>query len=268
VRVEFFIVNKERCKKDSICAKLCPSNIIKIDELTKYPYVREEDARKCIKCGQCISFCPFIACDVSSIEQSEPVDKNFIPSPDGVVALLKSRRSVRLYKKDGLPPEKIAELIDIANTAPTASNKRSVRWIVLSKREQLDEAANHVLDYWDEMGKAEAWYRRIARVVRSGRDLLFRGAPQLVVSVTVPGIDWHEDAVISLTYLEIIAHAFGAGMCWAGFMTSAARQHKPLRDYLGVLDGEFVSGAQMLGYPVLGIAKRSPVKPKPDITFR
>jgi nitroreductase/NAD-dependent dihydropyrimidine dehydrogenase PreA subunit len=265
--MEFFVVDRERCKKDSICAKLCPSNIIKIDEETRYPFVRMEDERKCIKCGQCVSFCPFIACDVASIELCEPVEKSTLPPPDSVAALLKSRRSVRMYKKEGLPLEKINELIEIANTAPTASNKRSVRWIVLSDRGQLDEAAKHVLDYWDEMGKSEAWYRRIARVVRSGKDLLFRGAPQLVVSVTVPGIDWHEDAVISLTYLEIAAHAFGAGMCWAGFMTSAARQHKPLRDYLRVQDGEFISGAQMLGYPVLGIAKRSPVKPKPIVTF-
>jgi nitroreductase/NAD-dependent dihydropyrimidine dehydrogenase PreA subunit len=266
--MEFFVVNKERCKKDSICIKLCPSNIIKLDEATHYPYVREGDERKCIKCGQCVSFCPFIACDVASVEKVEPVEKKLLPPADSVAALLKSRRSVRMFKKGGLAPEKINELIEIANTAPTASNERSVRWIVLTGREQLDDVTKLVLEYWDEMGKTEGWYRRIARVVRSGKDILFRGAPQLVVTVTVPGISWHEDAVISLTYLEIIAHAHGAGMCWAGFMTSAARLYKPIKEYLGVGDDEFISGAQMIGYPVLGIAKRSPVKPKPNIVFK
>ena len=77
---------------------------------------------------------------------------------------------------------------------------------------------------------------------------------------------WPEDGALALTYLELAAHSVGAGVCWGGFVTTAARNYAKLRDFLGINENEHICGAQMLGYPLLKPARQFPPRKEIDRT--
>lgn len=52
-----YVINEQKCKSCSICAKQCPVGAISGEK--KVPYVIDQD--KCIKCGVCMEKCPFKA---------------------------------------------------------------------------------------------------------------------------------------------------------------------------------------------------------------
>lgn len=251
---------------------VCPVQIIKIDKDTKYPYISADDELRCIKCGQCSAFCPHNACEIESVGSFE-IDTNLLPTVEQTDTLLKSRRSVRMFKKQEIPQEDIQNLLETASNAPSAKNGRPVSWLVLSGRDKLNEAADLAMEYFKEEGDKAAsegdrekafMYRVMLSVYRKGNDIIFRSAPQLVVALCPQSWDWHEDGAIALTYLEIAAHSRGIGMCWAGYFTVAARNYAPLRELLGISGDDFVCGAQMAGYPLLKSKKylRRPLQVK------
>ena len=51
-----FNIDPAKCKKCSLCARVCPTNAI-TGVVGKEPYVIHAD--KCIKCGTCIASCKF-----------------------------------------------------------------------------------------------------------------------------------------------------------------------------------------------------------------
>ena len=53
-----FEIDKDKCKKCSLCARNCPVGAI-FGEVGKVPYEINQD--KCIKCGACMSSCRFNA---------------------------------------------------------------------------------------------------------------------------------------------------------------------------------------------------------------
>jgi nitroreductase/NAD-dependent dihydropyrimidine dehydrogenase PreA subunit len=263
VLMAFFTVNEQLCNKDGICAKLCPAGIIKINEASKYPYVEPQDKESCIACGQCVSFCPQLACDVQAVA-SEKLDTKLLPSAQSVDTLLRSRRSIRMFRKDLVPEATLRELLTVASMAPSGTNKRCVRWLVISGRDKMITIADMIAKHLEAQSMTGV-YETILEKYKSGNDVILRGASQLIIAL-IPK-DWYlpEDGAIALSYLEIAAHGHGIGMCWAGFFTLAVRQYKPLRDYLGLTD-EYVCGAQMTGYPMLQ-TKRIPLRPALEIEF-
>ncbi len=271
----FFILDRNLCKKDNICVKLCPAGIIKLDN-EQFPYIDKNSASRCIKCGQCVSFCPHGACSVESVPNLIKIDKTLIPSPEQADMLILSRRSIRMFRNEELSKKEITSLLKIAETAPTAGNRRVLRWIVIGEREKLNKAGSLVAEYFKKeaekhekaMPQEAEFMKRLAAAHEEGKQVFFRGAPQLIIAASPEDSAWKmEDGVAALTYLELAAHGHGIGMCWAGYFITAARNYKPLQDYLGITKDEYICGAQMTGYPVLGTAKKVPEKKSYSVSY-
>ena len=127
--------------------------------------------------------------------------------------------------------------------------------MVVNKREILDKLSALTLDWIAEMSKVNASMRSYSNLVsisrESGADVIFRGAPALVVAVgpcKMPIV--RDNARFSLAYAELFAPTLGLGSCWAGFfeMCSSA-YHKEVYDLLGLTEEQMVVGALMVGYP-------------------
>ena len=166
------------------------------------------------------------------------------PTPGAFKHFLLARRSIRRYKKTPVSRKVLAELIDAARYAPTASNKQQVYWTVISGLEDVRKMAVLVIDFMKVMlplTPDEDQVRRYRRIIDAwdhGRDRIAREAPHMIVAHSPADMPFPAaDCAIALTYLELYACARGLGTCWAGYFTAAANLHAPLIQALGLPAG-------------------------------
>ena len=261
----YFIVQEDLCRKDGICGLVCPGKIVTAT-LGELPSMVPGTEVRCIGCGQCVAFCPSGA---ASLVPHEPKDEpdwgkaeafapESLPAEAGVALLLRSRRSIRVYKDTPVPPSTLEKLMQTVRYAPTATNAQRIRWVLLHKKSSVARLGDRLAEAMSEAARANpddplaSKYRALAQRWAEGKDPYFRGAPHLLGAI-VPNLeDWRwgaEDGSIALTYVEIMAHGMGIGACWAGYLTAFANSYAPLREVLGLEENERLAGAQMLGYP-------------------
>ena len=264
-----FSVISDLCRQDGICASVCPAHVIKGPK-GHTPFMRPGMEGSCIACGHCMAFCPHGAArvDVLPLDDMRRIDRKLLPGPEAVEELCRARRSTRLFKKEPVPKELLERVLGVARHAPSAKNGRPVRFIVAYEAAMLRAIGDSAAE-WLELYRADPANKPnlpdakgLVRAWRMGLDPLFRGAPHVVLAVTSKDAKWGEaDSAIPLTYIELAALSHGLGACWAGYISIAARFHRPLQDLLGVGSDERVQGGQMLGFPALRPTASAPRAP-------
>jgi len=256
--MSFFNLNLDKCKRDGICAAVCPVGIIKNDE-NKVPFIKEISAPICIACGLCVSFCPHEACTVEKQDSSQfvPIEKDLKISNSSAVQFLKSRRTFRNFKNRALDESDLKTILDVVRYAPSAKNSQKTRWIVVRGFDKIKELSDLMATYLEKLSddktidpKKAIEANRLAGAYRKGREIFFRGAPDLIVAVLPKDHEWQQDASIALAYLELAAYGIGAGACWAGFFTEISNNNDTVRKFLDIKEDEVVCGAQVVGYPM------------------
>jgi nitroreductase/NAD-dependent dihydropyrimidine dehydrogenase PreA subunit len=247
-------VDQTKCTKCGMCSEVCPSQVISLGDHGP----EMVPGGRCIACGHCVAICPHAALDneKNPLEKQVPIDK--FPVLDAVTAarFLRSRRSVRCYKAKPVEHETILELLDIARYAPTASNSQGLSYLVLDGPEVLKKITAAVIDWMEEQYQAGLdWAQRYGRYVtiyrETGKDVILRGAPTLVIALADQSLQngW-DNARYSLAYAELYATALWLGTAWAGFVENCAKaQYQPLLELLQVAPGKKICGAIMVGYP-------------------
>lgn len=141
--MSLFVVDPEKCKKDHICVDECPAKIIKMIDKDTPPVPVSRAEEFCIQCGHCVAVCPYGALSHKAMapEQCPPVRKELLPNPEWAEHFLRSRRSIRTYKKKVVERETITRLIDIARYGPSGSNSQPVRWLVIHDNEEVKNLA-------------------------------------------------------------------------------------------------------------------------------
>ena len=128
--------------------------------------------------------------------------------------LIQQRYSVRSYRPDPVSPEKLQQVLEAAQLAPSAANRQPFRLIVVRTEGRENEL----------------------RLIY-GRDW-FVQAPYVIGICTVPAEAWSRadgknyadvDATIAMDHLVLAAAEIGLGTCWVG-----AFDAKAARDVLGL----------------------------------
>lgn len=275
--MNIFKLDTGKCAKDMRCISACPVNILVQDKATGYPVMQPGLEHFCIRCQHCVSVCPCNAVSIepTPLESSVPLaELPKAPSGEAVETFLRTRRSVREFKQEPLEHALLARIMDTLRWAPTAINLQDTRFIVIANASEVRELATLTVEWMKEMLlnpsdlPEEGIFRHLIEEWNQGRDMVMRGAPHLIVAVGPdrPGFI-AEDSAIALTYLELAAHAWGVGCCWAGFFTAAARRSKAIYDFLGLGEHEKIFGGQMLGYAAYPF-KRLPWRAPRQITWR
>ena len=267
-------VDKEKCKKDGICKKECPWDIIHLDTDDGYPALVEGGAELCITCGHCVAACPHDAMSHQDvpIDASPLIQKELSVGIDQVEQFLRSRRSIRAFKDKPVEKETVQHLIEIARYAPTGENAQAINWMVYTdpaEIKKLSEMAidwmRHMLDKEPEKSKdymadlfVEAW--------DAGYDEVLFNAPCLVIAQAEDeAITAQQDCDIALTYFELAAKAMGLGTCWNGILAMAVQDWKPLKEAMELSNNYFYP--MVLGYPKLKY-RRLPERKKPNIIWK
>ena len=252
-----FSVDPDKCKRDGICAAICPARIIRGgDKEIPYPVADARDF--CIGCGQCVAICPHGALthNLMGPDDCLPVKKDWRLDPEHAEHFLRSRRSIRAYKQEPVDRDTIGRLIAMARYAPSARNLQPVHWTVFHDTDKVRRLSVHVVDwmrYMIETMPEIAATMNMDRLVADfdkGIDVICRNAPHLVMA--------HGDkedqtgptsGTIALAYMELAAPSLGLGTCWAGYLGAAAIFWTPLQEALDLPPGHACFGALMLGYP-------------------
>jgi nitroreductase/NAD-dependent dihydropyrimidine dehydrogenase PreA subunit len=255
--MSLFVVDKEKCKRDGICVAECPFGLIELKDKESVPVPIVGADEMCINCGHCVAVCPHGAMSLATMKSEEcvPVQKDLLPGMEQIEHLMRSRRSIRIYKERAVENEDLTKLIDVARHAPTGSNSQQVKWIVINDKDEVRRLAEIAIDWLRHLIKEQSpmldMYRfdRVVAAWESGDDGILRSAPAIIVAHAPKDYPAAvTDCSIALTYFELAASAFGIGTCWAGLFPLAADQWPPLQQALGLSETD-TSLVMMAGYP-------------------
>lgn len=253
-----FRVDEERCIQCGECALDCPSGIIVMEDGGP----RISDEASCIRCQHCLAVCPTAAISIlgRNPDDSVALTGNF-PEAARLATLIKGRRSVRRYQEQDLAPALIDELLEIAGHAPTGVNAQAVLFTVVKKRAVLERLREQLFTRLAELktsgrlpdglaGKYLGWV--VSAWQENGRDILFRGAPHLLLTsapATAPCPA--QDTIIALATFQLIAHARGIGTVWDGICMMALAACPEVTTGLGIPADHTLGYAMAFGAPAV-----------------
>jgi nitroreductase len=113
-----------------------------------------------------------------------------------VLEAIRMRRSIRKYRPERIPDEKLKTILEAARLAPSAANRQPWRFVVVEDRE-----------------------RRKALAKAANDQTFISDAGAIVVATSDPekSARWHEkDTMIALEHVVLAATALGYGTCWIG----------------------------------------------------
>lgn len=268
-------IDTEKCNGDALCCLACPAGVLVFDKEKNQPQPIAGAEEFCINCGHCVCVCPTgaLAHRAMSVEQCPVVPADWAMDRDKIVALFRSRRSIRNYQKKIVERKVLEELISAASYAPSGHNRQPVHWKVVYGRDQLQDMAALVVDWMRYMVKEQPEFAKGLHMERSikgfeaGQDVICRGAPHLILNHALDGDPTAPAAcTIALTYLELALPAFGLGGCFAGYFHAASLFWPPLQKVLDLPEGHKVFGAMVVGCPRFRYL-RQPVRKAPAINW-
>jgi nitroreductase/NAD-dependent dihydropyrimidine dehydrogenase PreA subunit len=286
-------IDNERCTRCGMCIDVCPARIFvwntTQNEKPRIDVVNEEF---CITCGHCVSICP----ENAVIHKRLPIDL-FLPlepvsiTPDALINLMLSRRSIRAYKPEPVPQTLLKQLLEAASRAPTATNTQNVEFIVVQDVAMLAELETLVFEIlWGslkrlgnpifrklaqlkyEKDQYQAFYRHYQGFKhRKENDqiqgMIFRGALcAIVLHAPHAGTMETANCALAIANMTALAQTLELGTCWAGFLVEAARRSARFNQILDIPDSRKILGCLIVGYPKYRY-KRSIPRKKPQINW-
>ena len=121
-----------------------------------------------------------------------------------VLDAIRTRRSIRKYKSEPIPEEKLRTILEAARLAPSAGNRQPWRFIVIQNTERK---------------------KALAKVANNQT---FLDASAIIVATGDPDVSarWYEkDPMIALEHIVLAATALGYGTCWIGAFDEDAIKH-------------------------------------------
>ncbi|OPY26142.1 MAG: nitroreductase A [Methanomassiliicoccales archaeon PtaU1.Bin030] len=139
-----------------------------------------------------------------------------------VTTAIRTRRSVRRYKKKDIPDNVLREILEAARLAPSAANRQAWELIVVKDPELK------------------------ARLVPLCKNQKFvEECSVFLVAVEDPQQKWSRvDVTIMMDHITLAAHEKGLGTCWIG-----AFDREKVGEALGVPGNRLVTVCLTLGYP-------------------
>ncbi|MFZ5810730.1 MAG: nitroreductase family protein [Thermodesulfobacteriota bacterium] len=270
-----FTIDQDLCRRDGLCAAVCPASLVRLDDPGGLPYPLAGREVHCIRCGHCVAVCPTGALRHSLLPIGDfpLIDREKALSQDLLTHHLRTRRSIRNFKPCPVPRETFAAILDTVRHAPSGHNHQPVAWTILDGRTAVSAFLSHAAEWMREEVRAKTPLSRTlslagaVRAVDKGKDVVTRGAPHVVFAhVPAQGVTPKTDAVIAASWFEIVAHAHGVGTCFAGYLMFALERRPELARSLGIPEGRVVPAALLAGVPKYRYRRMVP-RDEPGVTY-
>ena len=276
-------IDNELCKKDGLCAMICPDAVIRQDEKVTVPKISDERMERCIACGQCVAICRHGAISHSEFPATtiRAIQFEQMPTTEQVLELLKTRRSIRAFRDKPVAKDTLETIIDGARFAPSGHNSQSTEFLVVQDKAVLNEVSAMVIEYLKfeikrfanplfrtvalladrdlaESGLHEIpGFKRLIQMFESGADPILNGAPVLLAFHARRTVGFADvNAQLALQNASLVAHALGIGHFYTGWVLSPCRApmartwNRRMPSLLGIPPENNLYGALALGYPI------------------
>lgn len=158
---------------------------------------------------------------------------------------IKTRRSVRDFKSQEIPPKTVADLLSLAVKAPSSSNTQPWEFIVVKDQKVKDR-----IGY---LG-ARSLYERKKRKLKDGKKQFAKiaEAPLFIVvacDTKKSPIFWRHDGSTATQNLLLAAHAQGLGGVWLGAPVALKKHSNEIKKMLDIPKHCEIASIVALGYP-------------------
>ena len=167
---------------------------------------------------------------------------------------------MRNYRDENIDSSVIEKLLEVAGHAPSGHNDRELLYTLVDDKgvvyDLRDEAFAGLekLIKEDKLPEGMEMFVDIMKAWKtSGTDILFRGAPHLlIVSALKESASPLHDSIIALTTFELYAQSLGVGTIWNGLATLTLSELVPsLKKRLGIPEDHQIGYAMGFGYPAI-----------------
>ncbi|GAB6193581.1 nitroreductase family protein [Desulfocastanea catecholica] len=255
-----FTIDVETCIGCGQCASDCPAMIIGME--TGLPTIAEDLESFCIRCLHCVAVCSEGSVSLLGYgpEEGRAFSAEKMPQAEQVEMLIKGRRSIRNYQDKNIDAAVIDKLLEVAGHAPSGHNDRELLYTLVDDKGTLYDLREEALAGLEQLIKEkklpegmEMFEDVIKAWKSSGRDILFRGAPHLlIVSAHKESASPLHDCIIALSTFELYAASRGIGTLWNGLATLTITELVPsLQKRLGIPDDHRIGYVMGFGYPAI-----------------
>ena len=223
----FLRVNSLKCVRCGLCLEVCaPKSLVFSADFQ--PKFGKDGEERCTGCQHCLAICPQKAISICGRDPEESAPAGPLPGAEDMLRLIQNRRSIRRYRHEAVDAEIIDKLLDMLRWVPTGVNNHGLHFSVvrdLAVMDDIREKVNAQFREWlamEEPPQVAALMGRYKTQILAGLDVIFRGAPHLIVAAVpkdAPSANF--DPVIALSYFELYAKTLGLGTCWCGLVATA-----------------------------------------------
>ena len=283
-------INQEACTQCRACVELCTGRVFELDN----GQVQVARPEECWLCGHCVATCPTDAIQHSAypLDLCPVLERSALPDMDALVAVLRERRSLRVFREKPVPRGLVRDLVDMARFVPSASNEQPVDWLAFDDCASVAALSHHAVDVLAQTARllrnpllrpvlavalgpekvrkgleSAPDFERLAARQAQGEDPIFFQAPAVLVA-HVPDDDYfgRDHAVYAAYNLMLAAQRLGLGTCQIGYFTAALDRSRALRDRLGLPEGRKPEVTLILGYPRYRF-RRAPSRRQPELAW-
>jgi nitroreductase/NAD-dependent dihydropyrimidine dehydrogenase PreA subunit len=280
------------CIKCGTCVLTCGATVFVQESKDSIPEVINPGS--CISDGYCVAICPRNAIIHSEFPEGyvKPVNAENMPSSEEVLELLRTRRSIRVFKDKPVERQLIEGIIEAARFAPSQNNLQKPEYIVVQDKELLEKiaraAGNFTADFLAKL--RNPLLRRIFPILmrvpaqavadmlplmehsvaefQRGRDPFLHHAPLLILFHDEERpMSWANiNASLALHNAALMAYSLGLGSVCLGSLVQICERDKSIQQMIKLPEKHKVYGALAIGYPRFEF-KKWPERRAPKITW-
>ncbi len=246
-------VEKEKCIHCGMCLNDCILGVLEFDE-NKNPRYRENGENLCLACQHCMAICPTGALSFGDKNPANSIETGNYDS-DEFLRLIKSRRSVRKYKNENVPKDKLDKITEMLKFSPTGCNKDNLHFSVVETKEKMEEIRKLTYEKSISSKNPTPSMETAKQAFQNGDDIIYRGATSMVAvaidkSKTVPGCET-ADPIIALAHLDLYAQSLGLGTLWCDMALIAANEIPEVYSLLEIPENYSLNYILLLGVPAV-----------------
>ncbi|NLI36671.1 MAG: 4Fe-4S dicluster domain-containing protein [Bacteroidales bacterium] len=267
-------INHQSCQRCGVCIATCPVSVISLDA-ENFPYMKEEDEKRCVLCGHCEAVCSKQALRHYLLPQMKMVQRDKLQeiNAENLSEYFRNRRSIRVFLPKPIDKSVLEKIFEVVSYSPTGVNLQKNKWIMICDHHFIRQLSNAVINWMKTMIEQKAElaqylnFQKLVNAFEQGNDIICRSAMNLVIGYTdALHTGGAIDSIIATSQLELLLPSFKLGGCWAGYLMIALRYSPDIKKMIGLDESHTVHSAMMIGYPKYHYYK-TPYRKKAEVKW-